>query len=641
MGICGSRVLDLSLLEGSKDVQALLCLEDAEVLRLSHGFHRAVLTGNARLSFEEWQLWMRFDDTDLSVARRLFDSYADDAAGLSFRTFLCFTWNVAARDTTAIASLSFDLYDQRGHGIIDARDLKVVMADVFGEGWAANHAAVRVFTSLGGGGDLASAAQIRRDEWLLRLSKSPILLLPLFQFQATLQQRTGGTRFWARIEARRRALSDSQQLNLDAIVDLVNRARVSKVAAARRASLTAQKPGVGVSRRLSDGSAAAAAAAAALSASAPAPQSMLTFSAQHFIVSPRQAATSSEAGVKMPPVSPTNSNGRRTSLTGFVMPPIVIPRSPLEKVGDALAAVGGALVRPLTGPILRARDEYEGLIPGEPPKWTAGVGPLLGWVRATSGEGAILMAGAGLSSTPASASADKTPASASGSTSESSLYMSRAPEPNPPATPGAASTGLASNSDEAGGVRPVRRASMSTPRRESVARRASLSQGLPTGAGSSLSVGPVRKTSLSDGAALEGIAGLAGGERRASLTLQGLDTPARTGGGSSSTPGGSLFLTGAATPASPAGSSLEMSSKPASVASYDPTTAGLLGALAATSPGSQQQRASRRRSSAGDSTSIMMGAIGRTSAVASRGGVSHHSTESVSGGGPHSTHPPR
>ena len=149
--------------------------------------------------------------------KRVFTVFDEDGSGqIDFREFVASLWNYCTLGPSALMLFAFDLYDSDSSGNIDKDEMKMMLKEVYGDGFENNDFAQRILAKIDGFEIDGEDIDIRRFKEFTK--RYPGLLFPCFKMQVHLQQRILGERFWTKVTTKRLKMNTGAVLSIDSVL---------------------------------------------------------------------------------------------------------------------------------------------------------------------------------------------------------------------------------------------------------------------------------------------------------------------------------------------------------------------------------------------------------------------------------------
>eukprot|EP01039_Chlorochromonas_danica_P007795 gene7795-8606_t len=220
MGCSGSKAESFKKLSHTAEFQVwmrkfqALRITPGEVRKLYKVFAKADMDGGGTIDLVE--LLTAIDVERTRFSERVFAIFDEDNSGkIDFGEFVLALWNYCTLSQVTLGMFAFDLYDRDSTGILEEKDLEMMLHDIYGRHAGTNHYARQVIVDLRelrGGGDVTLGR-------FLEFSRTHhSLLFPAFQLQLALKKSLLGVSFWEKHSERRVKTSSNKYIKIKDIL---------------------------------------------------------------------------------------------------------------------------------------------------------------------------------------------------------------------------------------------------------------------------------------------------------------------------------------------------------------------------------------------------------------------------------------
>jgi Ca2+-binding EF-hand superfamily protein len=184
------------------------------------------------------------DQADTGFVKRMFSMFDEDYDNnISFKEFVVGSWNYLTISSSSLPIFTFDLYDHDGSGVIELKEVMIMMRDLYGDQFESNESAKTIITEL----TTAAKAETNDKSNVCLRSKGfqefckahPELLKPASDFQGYLRKKICGRKFWLKLSKRRIDLPNGSDTKVS--VWIQQRAETTGTGRKRRGSKVEQQ----------------------------------------------------------------------------------------------------------------------------------------------------------------------------------------------------------------------------------------------------------------------------------------------------------------------------------------------------------------------------------------------------------------
>lgn len=105
-------------------------------------FKRIDADGSGTIDIVEMLVF--FDVEATKFSSRVFSIFDEDSSGkIDLREFILCLWNYCTLGKATLVMFAFDLYDKDGSGVIEGKELTIMLKEVYGKKWESNVYALR------------------------------------------------------------------------------------------------------------------------------------------------------------------------------------------------------------------------------------------------------------------------------------------------------------------------------------------------------------------------------------------------------------------------------------------------------------------------------------------------------------------
>ena len=141
-----------------------------------------------------------FSFEDHPFSRRIFSVLDKDASGeIDFKEFVLSVWNLCSLNRNGLALFCFMLFDEDNSGFLEPEEVEGLVTAAYGVKQGHQERCLKIMRCLDPDGDNT----VNRADFLKYNNVNPLLLYPAYQFQAQMQVRILGKKWWHSIADQR------------------------------------------------------------------------------------------------------------------------------------------------------------------------------------------------------------------------------------------------------------------------------------------------------------------------------------------------------------------------------------------------------------------------------------------------------
>lgn len=193
-----------------------LRLTPREIQKMYKVFRKVDFDGSGAIGLGE--LLAHIDVERTKFSERIFSIFDEDGSGeIDFREFVLSLWNYCTLTKATLDMFAFDLYDNDASGELSAKEIQVMLKDIYGKEVKTNVFAKQVLTDIKA---IKGDAIFDIQEFRKFVKTHQALLFPAFQMQFALQKKILGKGFWTNNAERRLRLSDGNYISIQKFMEI-------------------------------------------------------------------------------------------------------------------------------------------------------------------------------------------------------------------------------------------------------------------------------------------------------------------------------------------------------------------------------------------------------------------------------------